>query len=69
MKIHPKITLKRVMAAAKRQQLELDDPGFCIDCGHEQDGCEPDARRYKCELCGEKAVYGAEELAQQMWSG
>jgi len=35
--------------------------GFCKECGHEQDGCEPDARNYPCDRCGAKAVYGAEE--------
>lgn len=40
----------------------LDDPGFCVSCGAEVDGVEPDAREYKCESCGEHAVYGAEEL-------
>lgn len=24
--------------------------------------CEPDAKKYKCDGCGEKAVYGAQEL-------
>lgn len=36
--------------------------GFCVNCGHQQDGCEPDARHYECEECGEKAVFGAAEL-------
>jgi hypothetical protein len=40
----------------------LDNPGICIACGADADGCEPDARKYKCEACGERAVYGAEEL-------
>ena len=44
----------------------LDDPGFCLACGHEQGGCEPDARRYACEACGERQVYGAEELLIEM---
>jgi len=35
--------------------------GFCLDCGHEQDGCEPDARKYTCDSCGTKRVFGAEE--------
>lgn len=35
--------------------------GFCLACGYEQGGCEPDARDYKCEECGERKVYGAEE--------
>ena len=43
--------------------VEADDCiGFCIACGNEQHGCEPDARKYKCEVCGELKVYGAEEL-------
>lgn len=42
--------------------LENDDYlGFCLACGNEQGGCEPDAREYKCEACGERKVYGAEE--------
>jgi len=30
-------------------------------CGEEQAGVEPDATKYKCESCGKKEVYGAEE--------
>jgi hypothetical protein len=63
MKIHPTITEARIIEACKRRMTTLDDPGFCIACGHEQGGCEPDARRYQCEACGERQVYGAEELA------
>ncbi len=37
--------------------------GFCLACGHEQDGCEPDMRKGVCEECGAEKVYGAEELA------
>ena len=62
MKMHKSITVERIMDACERQNTSLDNPGFCIKCGNEQEGCEPDARRYKCEACGEKAVYGAEEL-------
>jgi hypothetical protein len=62
MKIHPKITVKRVERAARRAQACLDSPGFCIACGGEAEGIEPDARRYECEACGEHGVYGAEEL-------
>ena len=36
--------------------------GFCLECGHMQDGCEPDAVEYGCENCGKNAVYGAEEI-------
>lgn len=40
-----------------------NNEGFCLACGNEQTGCEPDARRYTCEGCGAAKVYGAEELA------
>lgn len=39
-----------------------EQAGFCLACGSKQYGCEPDARRYVCENCGELEVYGAEEL-------
>lgn len=61
-KLHPSLTLERVMAAVERHNTSLDNPGFCIACGQEVDGVEPDARRYECEFCEEKAVFGAEEL-------
>lgn len=51
-----------VIDAARRQMTTLDNPGFCLNCGLEHDGCEPDARNYKCESCGMKTVYGAVEL-------
>jgi hypothetical protein len=62
MKMHPSITVDRVMEACHRYATTLDNPGFCIACGDEAEGCEPDARRYECESCGERKVYGAEEL-------
>ena len=37
--------------------------GFCLACGSDQFGVEPDARRYKCEACSKHKVFGAEELA------
>lgn len=63
MKMHKSITLERIMDACERRDTTLDNPGFCIACGNEQEGCEPDARGYECEACGAKKVYGAEELA------
>ncbi|TFH31038.1 MAG: hypothetical protein E4G97_04840 [Deltaproteobacteria bacterium] len=36
--------------------------GRCILCGASRGECEPDARKYDCEKCGEPAVYGLEEL-------
>lgn len=59
---HKSVTINRVLEAVERQATGLDNPGFCLACGKEQDGCEPDARGYECESCGTKAVFGAEEL-------
>lgn len=53
-----KVTTEQIITAAERD----DDTGICLACGEEQGGCEPDAREYECELCGERQVYGAEEL-------
>jgi hypothetical protein len=66
MKIHPLITEQRIFDACNRRVNSLDNPGFCLECGNEQGGCEPDARRYECEACGEHRVYGAEELLIEM---
>jgi hypothetical protein len=36
--------------------------GWCRACADfTTSGCEPDARNYKCEVCGLCSVYGAEE--------
>lgn len=66
MKMHKSITEKRIEKAVKRAMFGLDNPGFCVACGHEQDGCEPDARNYECESCGERKVFGAEELLMHL---
>lgn len=57
-----KLTLETVMAAVERSHSSLDNPGFCLACGAETDGVEPDARNYECDVCGENKVFGAEEI-------
>lgn len=42
---------------------ERDNLGWCLACGTDQGGVEPDARKYRCEGCGAHKVYGHEELA------
>lgn len=58
----PPIDPERLLAAVEESMYDLGSAGFCAACGHEQDGCEPDARGYECEECGENQVYGAQEL-------
>lgn len=60
--VHKSVTLDRVVDLVEQQSRSLEDPGICLFCGVEASGVEPDARRYKCESCGEHYVYGAEQL-------
>ena len=55
--MHPSITLDSILAAVADDYI-----GICVRCGQEQEGVEPDARKYECDSCGANAVYGAEEL-------
>ena len=58
MKLHKSLTSARIVGA-----IQADDSlGFCVACGAEAYGVEPDARKYECDECGARAVYGAEEL-------
>lgn len=60
--VHSSVTAERIEPLAREQMFGLENPGICIACGEDADGCEPDARKYRCESCGRRAVYGAEEL-------
>jgi|TARA_R110000824_G_scaffold148066_2_gene317620 hypothetical protein len=61
-KIHKSITSDRVYDAVEEQMYGMENPGFCLSCGADHDGCEPDARKYKCHECDKMEVYGAEEV-------
>lgn len=52
------LQLDSVLDAAQRD----DGSGFCLACGEEASGVEPDARDYRCETCDATRVYGAEEI-------
>ncbi len=42
--------------------------GFCLACGDQADGSDPDVEEEECENCGKHKVYGAEiiiEYSQQ----
>lgn len=68
-RVHASVTYDRVWDACRRRDVSLDDPGFCLECGLEHYGMEPDARECECESCGERRVFGAEEiLLMQMYA-
>lgn len=58
MKLPANLSIEQVIEAAQAD----DNLGFCLACGEEAYGVEPDARRYVCESCDKHQVYGAEEL-------
>ena len=58
-----------VFEAAEASMFGLENIGFCIACAAEHYECEPDARRYECEECGEHTVYGAQELVLMGYAG
>jgi predicted RNA-binding Zn-ribbon protein involved in translation (DUF1610 family) len=53
-----KISIDEIIAAVDSGE----DMGFCLACGAEAYGVEPDARKYECDECGKAKVYGAEEI-------
>ena len=54
---------ERVELEQLMEAITTDDHlGFCLSCGAERGCCEPDARHYECEECGELQVFGAQEL-------
>lgn len=62
--VHPSIDATRVADAIHGDLL-----GICIACGEDAYGVEPDARRYECDVCGERKVYGASEIWFRMGYG
>lgn len=36
--------------------------GICMACNIEHDSVEPDAEKYKCDMCEENQVFGISEL-------
>ncbi len=62
MKPDLKEIVKRALVLAEEQNRTTRNPGICLNCGEEQEGCEPDMERGTCESCGEKKVYGAMEV-------
>jgi hypothetical protein len=50
-----------VLELAIESEFGLGNGGVCLACGAEADGCEPDARNYTCDNCGEDQVFGASE--------
>jgi hypothetical protein len=60
--MNAKLTMAKLMSAAKASEKGPVSYGFCVACGKKHSGVEPDARKYPCKGCGKNAVYGAEEL-------
>lgn len=64
--VHPDVTIDVLLMATEESMFGMTDSGFCIACGTETIHVEPDARMYECDVCGEHAVFGAEELLMEV---
>ena len=59
--------MNQPMTKNERVELLIDlaqaenNEALCMACGEVAACVEPDARKYECESCGEKKVYGAQE--------
>jgi hypothetical protein len=62
MKLPKGLTIDTILAAVESSTFGMENLGFCLACGEQADGCEPDARNYECGACGERKVFGAEEI-------
>jgi len=60
--MHKSITWERVEEAVEESMFGNSYPGFCLLCGDDADGCEPDAEEYECLSCGAFQVMGAENV-------
>jgi hypothetical protein len=57
-----KTQYKPVMTSSEYADEHENNTGFCLACGETADSVEPDARAYPCESCGQRKVFGLEEL-------
>jgi predicted RNA-binding Zn-ribbon protein involved in translation (DUF1610 family) len=55
------------VSGAELSRMLWEDEGVCRACGETSGPVEPDARGYECPVCGEKALYGAEEALLAGW--
>lgn len=53
--------IQNISSEELQESMYDGNTGICLSCGSTTDGVEPDARKYKCESCGEFSVYGLEE--------
>lgn len=60
-KIHESVTESWLCELIEESETGLGNPGICLACGEETEGCDPDAERYECDCCGKKTVFGAEQ--------
>lgn len=57
-----KLWHKSITPEVVAEAVEAGNTGFCLICGDEADGVEPDAENHTCESCGAEQVFGAETI-------
>ena len=56
------IGIDQFLQIAENSLTDMESRGYCLECHEEAYGVEPDAARYRCELCGASQVYGVEQI-------
>jgi hypothetical protein len=51
----------RTITLEQYEEAERLQHGICKSCGATRECCEPDARNYRCDECGERRVFGPHE--------
>jgi len=58
-----KIKISKSLLEKARWAMNIDPyTGFCLACGDQADGVDPDAEEEECDNCGKQKVYGAEQI-------
>ena len=52
----------RTFTLAQIEEADARVCGICLACGALRDCCEPDARKIRCEACGQNQVHGANDI-------
>ena len=65
-KLHPSVTLARVLKEYNRYAARLTTGGVCIACGCDTEVCPPDAKDLECWVCGKLSVWGPKTLMAEL---
>ena len=66
---YAKVSISLAVSEADWREARGDDLEWCEACGSDHGGREPDVRRYDCEACERRTVFGAEDAGDWIANG